>query len=226
MFRAGFPGVLAAASLAGCLPHLTHPTLAQQYGAAVAVAIAPPSVTVYSVGGGMRQAREDWSQTGYQNLSRALQASFEARRFEVVWASDPPEEAGPVSRLASTFLILLPGLQEAARAAADASFTSRPALPRLDAADVGELLEAADCDLLVLADGGEDVLTAEGVVLDLLLAFLGKEMDQSATWLRVAVVDRTGQILYFGTYDGGGGLLGYAGASSAVESALGSLPRR
>jgi hypothetical protein len=216
---------LLALALAGCPPYRVHPSFGEAYRAASAVAIVPPSVTIWAMtGGGGRSSREDWSGTVYQGLTEALRAAFEKRGLEVAWVEDTPGTHALLEEVQGRFTILLPGL--VAASSDPQGFEFRQPAFEFSLGDVGLLLDTAGADLLVLAEVSGDVLTGEGVAVDLLLSFLGGSgPGDEALEVRIALADRSGRLIFFGRSDASASPLVPANVLRAVDGALSAIPK-
>jgi hypothetical protein len=218
-------GGLLALVLAACFQTAQiHDSLGNAYGEARTVAVAPPMVDIRALIGRGAEFRWDLSSTVDQRLTAALRAAFEQRGLRVVLLEDSPQTADPLYDVRSSFEILLPSLVNA-----PTSTTSATANPYFDfwLGDVAGLLDAAGADLLVLASAKGEALTTEGVRSGV-MAQSPSAGSGPAEFLDVyvALVDRTGQVIFFNWCRSSSSPLSPGEVVDAVERTLKKIPRR
>lgn len=198
---------------------MPHRTFAETYRTANVVAIIP-SVQVWEHIGTRNIVRDDWSLEGFGNVTRALQAEFEARGLAVVWVERRPDTALYVESVSEASRSLLPVLE-------------RTPLERIgmtkefSVGNAGALLHAYGGDLLVVVLASSVVADA-GAELGLTLLTLGLHTEEPTTLsVRIVVADSMGRVVCFGMADGeDASLLSPREAIRAIGKALEEIPRK
>ena len=176
--------------------------------------------------------RTDWSASGFENLADALRSEIESRGLEVVWVEETRDNAAQVQAIREAFGRIVAwhgGLTE---------FQEHRFEPELRSPlgkEMGALLREEGGDLLLVAQASSLLVetaqpTGADVAMDVFLRiFLGveKEEDPASTgaWIRLAVADREGRVVYLGGWNAGGATLQSPDAvSRMVQGALEGFP--
>jgi hypothetical protein len=215
---------LLALVLTTCFPTAQiHGSLGNAFGEARTVAVAPPMVDIRTLIARGAEFRWDLSSKVDKRLTAALRAAFEQRGLRVVLLEESPQTTDPLYDVRSSFEILLPSLVNAP------TDTTSAANPYFDfwLGDVAGLLDAAGADLLVLASAKGDALTTEGVQSGLMAEYaFGISKPEESLAVFVALVDRTGQVIFFNWFRSSSSPLSPGEVEDAVERTLRKIPKR
>lgn len=182
-------------------PDRSHPELARRSKAVRVLALLPPDIKIYELtAGGVSELRDDWSAAGRETVSRALMQAFKQRNIAVKRlaaereAQEGFEEVYTLYRAVSASII-------------EHTYRQHPFPQKLQYFDysVGALdtvLQRHQADGLVVVYGIDEISTAgrkalRGVGL-VLGAITGQSvLSKGTTALSLALVDRSGSILWY-----------------------------
>ncbi len=209
-------------------PYRAHPEFAQKARSIKGAVLAPPDIKIYSLSaGGVEELREDWSTSGRDNVSKALQARL---RGEGVTA-----KAMILDREAQEALEEIRALFRAVSwSVLKYTYSSRPFQTKLErfeysVGSIDRILQKHTADALILvygfdqiSTGGRQTLQAVGAILPFVSG-----PRKGTTGLCAALVDRSGTILWYNieAYEGGYDLRDPDSASRFVKVTLTGFPR-
>jgi hypothetical protein len=222
--RAILPGALALLALPGAVPsadHRAHPELESRFAAVRTLGLVEPDLDAFELAAsGSRVPRPDWSELGRANLLAALRKELEARGFAVKAVAPAGAEAREELRQVTLLYEAVGG------AIVQATYAN--AFPwKLDrfeytVGDVEALTAAAGVDALVFVHGTANISSGGRVALQVLGA-AGSGVD----WLVLGIVDRKGEVLWFGRiHSTASDVRDPQAASALVRAATDRLPRR
>lgn len=229
--------VVAASSLACATPRPPPPServrgdAGERIHAINAVGMLTPDVRVYELAaGGTRRLDDAWSQTARTEVARALSAGLSARGLSVK-AVAPAE--GDRVELEEVRLLY----EAVVRSIFFATYANHFAGPaerfEYSVGDISRVLDAVGVDALAIAYGTDEISSggrkATQAVATTALAVLGvvSVPQGGATTLHLAVVDRSGAVVWFdaraarGSYD----LRNGASVDALAASLLRTFPR-
>lgn len=225
-------GCLLTAGSAGAFPQDEDEAFAAAWRKARVVAILPPlSVVRYHPAGDA--VRPDWSEAGYENVAKALQAALEERGLEVVWVHPTPEAEPFIDGLTDSILAVVDGVTpvEEMRSAADRRFVEHE--HRYRQAVLALLLRATGADLILLARAEGMVQSAERAsqeafsrfITGLLFGDPGPEVVRTWSDVQVLIAEPGGKLVYRRSAVRGALLMDEASVKSIVDEAMEGLPR-
>ncbi len=209
-------------------PHRAHPDLHARAKGIRTVAVVPPSIKIYSLSAGdVKELREDWSAAGRENVVRALREGLRGQAVEL--GTQPPDREiqGELEEVQALFrTVSLTIIQR--------TYSTYPFFTKLENFDysvgpIDRILRKYRADALLLVYGYDEISTGGRKALKVVgavLPFVGGP-SSGDTGMAIALVDRTGAILWFrieadrGGYD----LRDPESASEFITAMLSDLPR-
>jgi len=208
----GIPALGLCLLVAGCVatpewyrmyqgPDRYHPELARRSKAVRVLALLPPDIKIYELtAGGVSELRDDWSTAGRETVSKALVQAFKRRNIAVKplpverGAQEAFEEVYTLYRAVSSSII-------------EHTYRDHPFPQKLQSFDysvgaLDTLLQRHQTDGLVIVYGIDEISTAGRKVLRgvglVLGAITGQPvLSKGTTALSIALVDRSGSILWY-----------------------------
>jgi hypothetical protein len=199
--------ILVAALLGACssaLPGCIHDDgeyrrrLAEGLRPVRTVGLVTPLVKVYELDiAGMRVLRDAWSEQGKKNIADALGASLGEKGYRV-----KPVEAMPQTREELEEVRLL------YEAVGQAILDGRVMYPygrgflqhEYSVGPVGALLSRYGVDALALAYASDEISTGGRKAKAAIAGLIGVQVRAGISWANVALVDRTGRVIWFGDH--------------------------
>ncbi len=181
---------------AGDVPWRAHPELADRIAPVRVVGIARPEVKAFELtAGGNRVFRPDWSDQAADALAAAVAARLGARGFEprpFTLAAGMEEEMRGVKLLydAVASAVLQATYVEA--------FPAKLARFEFTLGDLAPLLAPQGVDAVVFVDGVANISSPGRKALQVVAAVLGPAYSVGLDHVLIAVVDRSGAVLWFG----------------------------
>lgn len=209
-------------------PYRAHPELQARARTIRAAAVVPPTIRIYSLSAGdVKELRDDWSAAGRDNVVRALKESLRVQPVELRTQPPDREIQSELEEVQALF-------RAVSLAILERTYSSAPFPTKLEHFDysvgpIDRILQRYRADALILVYGFDEVSTGGRKALKVVgavLPFVGGP-SSGDTGLAVALVDRTGAILWYKIEgDRGGYDLRDAGsASKFVAAMLSDLPR-
>lgn len=221
-------GVLGAAG--GCQTHYrAHPELEARMHRIKTIGIIPADVRMYELSAGdVEELRDDWSSQAQDNVTKALAAGLKERNVyakNITVHKEFEQEIEDIQALYRTVgsSILYYTYGETPLPGKYKNFT-------YSVGPMEKFLDAHGVDAVVLVDGFDEISTGGRKALRTLSLvtglITGVTKRAGMTGLSIAVVDRTGSVLWFNAnaYEGGYDLRDAGSAKSLVKSVLAGLP--
>jgi hypothetical protein len=187
----------AASALSGCIHDdgEYRRRLAEGLRPVHAIGIVSPLVKVYELdAGGMRVLRDAWSEQGRQNVAEALGASLGEKGLRV-----RPIEAKPQTREELEEVRLLYEAVGQAILDARGMYLYKPGFLDRDysVGPVDRLLSHYGVDALALTYASDEISTGGRKVKAALAGLIGVEVRGGISWASIALVNRTGRVIWF-----------------------------
>ncbi len=235
MRPSAFAGMAASAALAACAtpsgPSVRlHPQYKERLGGARSIGVVPPKVVVFELdAGGVRQPKDDWSAAARTNVSAAVVnglrgAGYDAKLLDP--AADVKDDLEEVRLLyeavASSIVYATYGQK----------FPAKVQNFDYSLGDVSKLLDRLGVDVLAIpygsdeiSSGGRKATQAVGIAAAILLG-VGAVQRSGATFVNLAIVDRSGAVVWFNIRGAGGSydLRDPASAQEMVGKLVQDLP--
>lgn len=200
--------VLAYPSFGACAQPFSraHPDVASRMKEVKRVGVLFLDMKIYELtAGGIRELREDWSAAGREHFSTALTAELKRRSLEPSVLS--PEEQGTED--IEDIHALYKAVREAILTHTYDHTLGRYLFPekmeRFDYSlgSVEPVLTGLGVDALLLVSAMDEISTAGRKALMVVGAFTGTQLRAGITWANMALVDKSGSILWFNPNPGG-----------------------
>lgn len=209
-------------------PYRTHPECAARLATVKSVGVTAPVTKLFELtAGNSRVFRQDWSDRAAENIAAALEASLQARGLSTrrLAAPDAAGAAPAAAPAASTELTevtqLFDAVSDAILQATYANrFPEKVARFEYSVGDVEKLLAAEGVDALVFAYAFGNISSGGRKAIQALSAVLGGGVTYGIDRLFLAVVDRTGTVVWFDTHGSSGHDLRDPGSAAQFVQAL------
>jgi hypothetical protein len=204
--------------------HRDHPDLLTRLSGLHTVGIVTPELKVYELTASNQPVfRQDWTEQGREAVTEGLEALLQARgvatkRFEP-GTSESKEELREVRLLYDSVVA----------AVYQATFANqfRPKVERFEysVGDLSQLLDAQQVDALVFTFGSGTISSGGRKAVQVVSALFAGVTSSGLDRLLVGVVDRRGDLLWFGTFEStGSDLRDHASAAKFVRTLGSGLP--
>lgn len=209
-------------------PYRAHPEMHARLQNIRAAAIAPPTIKIYSLSAGdVKELREDWSATGRDNVVKALMEGLRGRSVELKTLPPDRDIQGELDEVQALFRTV--SLTIIHRTYSMYSFTTKLENFDYSVGPIDRILQKYRADALILVYGFDEISTGGRKALKVVgavLPFVGGP-SSGDTGLAMAVIDRSGTILWFkiDTNSGGYDLRDPGSTSKFVTAMLSDLPR-
>jgi hypothetical protein len=221
---------LASACASTPVTHRMHAEFGTRFAGVRTAGLAPPDIKIYQLSaGGVRELKDDWSEAGKKNVVDALLNGLKARAVECKALDIDPDlkeemqdvqalyEAVGTSVLLHMYLVPFPHKQRSF------DYSVGPVAGILDRYRVDALIFVYGTD--EISSGGRKALGVLGVLAA--AAVGGVAVPQGGlTTMTIAVVDRSGTVLWFNVKGGRGAfdLRDPGSTSRLVQALLTDLP--
>lgn len=200
-----------------------HPEFQARLAGVKTVGVVAPVLKLYELtAGNNRVYKPDWSDQAATNVARGLESAFRARGLEVKPVAPGTGGAGELREVRLLFETVVGAVIQATYAN---QFPAKMARFEYSLGDLQALLSAEGVDVLVFAYGFGNISSGGRTALQVLGAVLGGGYSVGVDRLFIALVDRSGAVLWFDTEASTSGNLRDAGsAASFVSKMTGHLP--
>jgi hypothetical protein len=211
-------------------PYRSHPDLERRTKAVKVVGVLPPDIKIYELSaGGVADLRDDWSATGRQAVLRGLDDVLKERGVALKALSVDRDMQGPVEDLTALYRAVSYSIVEH-------TYKSFPFQAKLENFDysvgpVDEMLKRYQADAFLLVFGIDEISTAGRKALRGVGLVLGSVtgqpvLSQGTTALNLALVDRSGAVLWYkiAGQDGGYDLRDAKSAKAFVQRLVADFP--
>lgn len=211
-------------------PYRSHPDLARRTKAVRVVGLLPPDIKIYELSaGGVTDLRDDWSATGRETVVRALGEVFKQRGIALKPLAVDKEMQGSIEDLTALYRAVSYSIVEH-------TYKTFPFQTKLENFDysvgpVDDMLRRYQADAFLLVFGIDEISTAGRKALRGVGLVLGSVtgqpvLSQGTTALNIALVDRSGAILWYkiSGQDGGYDLRDAKSAKAFVQQLVADFP--
>ena len=234
MRPSAFVGVAASAALAACAPSgpsaKHHPESKERLGGASTIGVVPPKVVVFELSaGGARELKDDWSATARANVSAAVTNSLRAAGYDAKLLEPPAEVKDDFDEVRLLYEAVGSSIVYATYWQ---KFPAKVEKFDYSVGDVSKLLERLGVDVLAIpygsdeiSSGGRKATQAIGTIAAALLG-VGAVQRGGVTSVNLAIVDRSGAVLWFNSRGAGGSfdLRDPESANAIVAKVIEELP--
>jgi hypothetical protein len=230
------PALLVLLLVWGCVPaaksYRAHPDFEARAQDIKAPVLVPPEVNIYELStGGVRELRDDWSEQGQHNTASAVVAVFGEIPLPVKEANLPKKLRKELDDVQALYRAVSTSIHAHTYGQAGL-FPDKVKNFEYSLGPIDSILNYYHSDALIIVYGvdeistsGRKALRAAGLVLS---TVLGDSVVPNAgvSAISVAVVDRSGTILWYnvGGSEGGNDLRDYESTESLVRSILADYP--
>jgi hypothetical protein len=189
--------LLAASALSGCFAQneALRRKLAEQLKPVRSVGIASPDVKIYELdAGGMRILRDAWSQQGEENVSAALRSVLREKGFSVKVVEPTAQTREELDEVRLLYQAVGQAILDArsiyyyGHGWWDLDYTVGP---------VDKLLARYGVDALALTYASDEISTGGRKATAAIAGLFGVQVRGGISWASVAIVDRSGKVLWF-----------------------------
>lgn len=209
-------------------PYRAHPELTARARTIKAPAVVPPNIKLYSLSaGGVEELRDDWSAAGRDNVLKGIQESLKRQPVNLKSPAPDRDTLETLEEVQALFRVVSQSILER-------TYSSYPFLTKVEHFDysigpIDKILQKYRADALILTYGFDQISTGGRKALQTvgaILPFVGGP-SSGATGLSVALVDRSGTILWYKIDGDRGGhdLRDPRSASKFVTAMLSDFPR-
>ncbi len=235
MRRSVFAGMAASAALAACAtpsePSVRlHPQYKERLGGAKSVGVVPPKVVVFELGaGGVREPKDDWSAAARTNVSTAVVKSLRGAGYDAKLLEPAADVKDDLDEVRLLYEAVAPSIVYATYGQ---KFPAKVQKFDYSLGDVSKLLDRLGVDVLAIPYGSDEISTggrkatqAVGMAVAALLG-VGAVQRSGVTFVNLAIVDRSGAVVWFNVRGAGGSydLRDLASAQEMVGRLVQDLP--
>lgn len=188
----------ATAGAAEQLERRAHPDLAARLSAVRTVGIVDPEVKVFELTASNQPVfRPDWSEQGRSAVTASLEALLRARGLEPRrFAPSSPERQQELLEVTRLYRAVVSAVVQATFAD---QFPAKVQRFEYSVGDLGPLLDSEQVDAVVFTFGSGAVSSAGRKAVQVMSALLSGASSSGVDRLLVGVVDRKGDLLWFGS---------------------------
>ncbi len=208
----------------------SHPQLAERVKAVRTTGILPPDIKVYSVSaGGVEEPRDDWSRQGREHVLEAVRRNAGGRVTEIRPAPGDRELEELIADVQALYRAVSVSIAKHTLGWGPDVFRHKVERFEYSVGPIDGLLRRQRADALLIVQGYDEVSTGGRRALrtvGAIIPFAPKTASDSAG-MSMALVDRTGAVLWFNV-DGGGGGIDFRDRSSTadlVQALMTDFPR-
>lgn len=182
-------------------PHRAHPDLARRTQGVKTVGLLPPDIKIYELSaGGDTELRDDWSAAGREAVLKALGEAFKERGIAVRPLAVDKDMQGALEDLTALYRAVSYSIVEH-------TYKHPPFQTKLENFDysvgpVDDVLRRQQADLFLIVYGIDEISTSgrkalRGVGLVLGSVTGQQVLSQGTTALNIALLDRSGAVLWY-----------------------------
>jgi hypothetical protein len=188
---------LAASALSGCFPQDTdlRRRMSEALRPVKAVGLVTPAVKIYELdAGGMRVLRDAWSEQGRENVTAALREALRGKGFAVKGVEATPQTREELDEVRLLYEAVGQGILDSrgiyywSKGWYDFEYTVGP---------VDRLLARYGVDALALTYASDEISTGGRKATAAIAGLFGVQLRGGYSWASVAIVNRTGKVLWF-----------------------------
>jgi hypothetical protein len=220
--------VVSLISIAACAPaaYRMHPDFQARYKEVSSTWLPDPDVKVYELSaGGVRELRDDWCATAKSNVLNVIQDGMKEKSLKLTMLTPDAEAAVELeevmqlytavssSIIAHTYLWVFPEKVKAFE------YSVGP---------IDGLLKKADADALLIFTGEDEISTGGRKALQAAGAILGITIRSGITAVSLALIDRSGEVLWYEIRgsEGGHDLRDPQSCARLIGHLVNDLPRK
>lgn len=186
----------------------THPALADRVRGIQAPAILPPDIKVYSLSaGGVGELRDDWSAAGRQHVLNAVKANLGGRPTAITPAPGDRETQEAIEEIQALYAAVSETIFDHTYGYGPDLFWHKLQNFEYSIGPVDRLLARHRADALVIVHGADEISTGGRKALQVvgtIVPFAPKPRS-GVSGMTLALVDRSGTILWYEAYGRSGG---------------------
>ena len=208
-----FAAMAASAALTACATSSEpgvrlHPQSRERLGTAHRIGVVQPKVMMFELGaGGIRQPKDEWSATARANVSAAVVNSLRGVGYDARLLEPSPDLKDDLDQVRLLYEAVAPSIVYATYSQ---KFPGKLEKFEYSLGDVSGLLDRLGVDVLAIpygsdeiSSGGRKATQAVGAVAAILLG-VGAVGRSGVTVLNLAIVDRSGAVVWFNLRGAGG----------------------
>lgn len=208
----------------------SHPEMTERVKVVRTTGILPPDIKVYSVSaGGVEEVRDDWSRQGREHVLDAVRRNTGGRVAEIKPAPGDRELEELIGDVQALYRAVSASIVSHTLGWGPDVFRHKVERFEYSIGPIDALLRRQRADALLIVQGYDEVSTGGRKALrtvGAIIPFAPKTASDSAG-MSMALVDRTGAVLWFNV-DGGGGGIDFRDRESTaqlVEALMTDFPR-
>ena len=211
-------------------PYRSHPELTKRTKTVKVVGLLPPDIKIYELSaGGVTDLRDDWSATGREAVLKGLGEAFKERGIALRPLAVDRDMQGAIDDLTALYRAVSYSIVEHTYG----SFPFQAKLEHFDysVGPVDDMLKKYQADAFLLVFGIDEISTAGRKALRGVGLVLGSVtgqpvLSQGTTALNIALVDRSGAVLWYkiAGQDGGYDLRDAKSARAFVQRLVADFP--
>ncbi len=186
----------------------THPAMAERARTIHAPGIVPPDIKVYSLSaGGVEDLRDDWSAMGRENVVAAVKANLTGRSVVITPLPGDKETQEAIDDVQKLYAVVSESILDHTYGYGPDLFWHKLKGFEYSVGPVDRLLAKVRADALVLVHGADEISSGGRKALQVvgtIIPFAPKPR-QGFTGMTIALVDRSGTILWYEAYGRSGG---------------------
>lgn len=186
----------------------THPALNQRAKAIQAPAIAPPDIKVYALSaGGVEELRDDWSTAGRENVLAAVKANLTGRPVVITPVQGDRETQEAIDEVQKLYAVVSESILDHTYGYGPDLFWHKLKTFEYSVGPIDRLLTKFRADALVLVHGADEISSGGRKALQVvgtIIPFAPKPR-KGFSGMTIALVDRSGTILWYEAYGQSGG---------------------
>jgi hypothetical protein len=177
-----------------------HPEASERARAFRTTAILPPDIKVYSVSaGGVRELRDDWSAAGRDNVIAAVREGLKGQHVEIRPSPSDKETQEQIDDLQALYRAVAESIGDHAYPLGMSAFRHKLERFEYSIGPVDRLLQKYRADALLILHGYDEVSSGGRKALRTVSWILpiGNQVQSDSAALTIALVDRSGTVLWF-----------------------------
>jgi hypothetical protein len=185
-----------------------HPEASDRARAFRTTAILPPDIKVYSVSaGGVREPRDDWSAAGRDHVIAAVREGLKGHLVEVRPSPSDKETQEQIDDVQALYRAVAGSIGEHAYPVGFNAFRHKLERFEYSVGPVDRLLQKYRADALLIVHGYDEVSSGGRRALRTVSWILpiGNQVESDGAALTIALVDRSGTVLWFDLASRAGG---------------------
>jgi hypothetical protein len=199
LVSAGCARTVTLNSRAGQFTRL-HPDASERVKTFRTTAILPPDIKLYSVSaGGVRELRDDWSAAGRENVIAAVREGLKGQLVEIKPSPSDKETQEQIEDVQALYRAVAESIGDHAYPLAFNRFQHKLERFEYSVGPIERLLQKYRADALLIVHGYDEVSSGGRQALRTVSWILpiGNQVESDSAALTVALVDRSGTVLWF-----------------------------